>query len=378
MARGAQVEGFGELVSAPSEVRSKPRKRMSVWQRTSQVRFTATLLALLALGVSGCRLAEQTVKSPARVVTSLVPHADSSKSDPAALQTELQRYADEYASRTAAALEDYARLTGTPEARRQALQWKASVGLAAVSIASGPNPQANLMDFLGLATVTRLVMEEVWIKTTNGPAFQPWLTVSRVLETNVWRLVPGVFSPEQQQELREAIRQWWEANPEARAGFFVRPQEFTSLIRQTHQKSERPGSVFRLVGLDPTAGLDPAVREVARTRLLAERALFVAQRMPLLLRWQAEMLADDFLRQEQVATALGSADRLSRAVDSASQTAALLPDRITAERKAILEALEAQDWPALRRPDTGRERAIIWPMQNSTTMKSDREPAGRH
>ena len=39
-----------------------------------------------------------------------------------------------------------------------------------------------------------------------------------------------------------------------------------------------------------TAGLDPAVREVTRTRLFAERAMFTFQHMPFLLRWQTELL----------------------------------------------------------------------------------------
>lgn len=97
-------------------------------------------------------------------------------------------------------------------------------------------------------------------------------------------------------------------------------------------------------------GLDPAVREVTRTRLFAERAMFTAQRMPFLVRWQIELLTDEFLRNSQVAAALTnatslaqSADRLSLAVQSGSRTAAQLPDRITAEREALVKALEAQE-----------------------------------
>jgi len=42
--------------------------------------------------------------------------------------------------------------------------------------------------------------------------------------------------------------------------------------------------------VDPLAGLDPAVRELTQTRLFADRALYVVQRMPRLLRWQTELL----------------------------------------------------------------------------------------
>src|SRR5437899_2710393 len=97
---------------------------------------------------------------------------------------------------------------------------------------------------------------------------------SRVLETNAWKIAEGAMTPGQQAELRTAIGHWLEANASAGAVFFRRPQELASSIRQAGDKDSRPGSVFSLVGLDPTSGLDPAVREVTRTRLFAERALF--------------------------------------------------------------------------------------------------------
>jgi hypothetical protein len=84
------------------------------------------------------------------------------------------------------------------------------------------------------------------------------------------------------------------------------------------------------------------VREVTRTRLFAERALFAAQHMPSLVRWQPELLTDQVLGQEEITNALASADRLSRAAESVSQSVAQLPERLTDERKAIVDALEAQ------------------------------------
>src|SRR4029453_6011858 len=108
------------------------------------------------------------------------------------------------------ALDDYARSVGTTEARSQALRWKVVATSTAMSIASGSNPQATLLDFFALAVVTRTALEEIWIKTTNGPAFQPWLDASLVLETNAWKLAEGVLTLEHQQEMRNAISDWWE------------------------------------------------------------------------------------------------------------------------------------------------------------------------
>jgi hypothetical protein len=85
------------------------------------------------------------------------------------------------------------------------------------------------------------------------------------------------------------------------------------------------------------------VREVTRSRLFAERAMFTLQRMPFLLRFQTELMAHELAGIPQVELALTNTTRISESAERLSQTAAELPDRITAERKAILAALEQQE-----------------------------------
>jgi hypothetical protein len=183
------------------------------------------------------------------------------------------------------------------------------------------------------------------VRQFNPPgALDPWLEISRSLETNAWLLAGQVLTTNQQAEFRVTLEEWCAQNSKVSDSFFERPQEFGPVIRQSHNEEKRsPESVFALVGLDPTSGLDPAVREVTRTRLFAERAMYAVQRMPYLVRWQTELLTDRLLRDESMIAALESADRMSRAAESATQTAAAFPDRITAERKAILDALDVQE-----------------------------------
>lgn len=277
------------------------------------------------------------------MVSAVVPGRPSTPPDPAALQAELQRYANDFSGRMSAGLDAYAHSAKTREARERALQLKVSLISSALTIATGPNPQANLLDFVALASLTRSFVEERAGEVVPPGAFEPWLQSCQMLETNAWTLAGRILTPDQQLELRTTIESWRTDNLQVGEAFFARPQEFASLIRQSGEKRGKPGSVFSLMGLDPTAGLDPAVREVTRSRLFAERALFAMQHLPLVLRWQTELLVAQILRQEQLANMVASADRLSRAAESASQTAAELPDRVTAERKAILEALEAQE-----------------------------------
>ncbi|MFN0067130.1 MAG: hypothetical protein ACKVYV_05785 [Limisphaerales bacterium] len=306
------------------------------------VQSAGVAVAALALSLLGGCTA---IQLPGRT-----SRAETAQQNLAAKQGELQRFADEFMTRTAAALDEYARRIGTPDARSQALTWKLPVVSAAVGIASGPSPSASLLDLITLGAVTRLAVEDLHAAAADPAPLVPWLEVSRSLEAEAWELAVGVLDAGQREELRAAIQRWWSAAPDARSAFFGRPAELGKIVREAALGTGRATSVFGLVGLDPTAGLDPAVREVTRTRLFAERALFTSQRMPFLLRWQVELLADRTLRQSDVARAVTnvaqlteSAERLSRAAESASQTAATLPDRVSAERAAILAALEEQE-----------------------------------
>ena len=304
------------------------------------------LLIASMLLLSGCSL----LRAPQQVVTAVVPGNRSAQPDPVDEQLQLQRFADDFFGRSERALDLYQQNVGTDSARVQALRLKLIGGSSVLSIVSGPNPSANLLDLVSVTVLTRMTVQDYWMQTTNGAAFQPWLEASRVLETNVWSLASRFLSPDQIEELRVGINQWYASTPDAHNAFFARPNEFASMLRASKAQGAGVNSVFSLVSLDPTAGLDPAVREVTRTRLFAERAMFTMQRMPFLLRAQTELLTYELAAQPAVQLALtnttrlsDSADRISRAAESVSQTASELPDRISAERKAILATLEQQE-----------------------------------
>jgi hypothetical protein len=317
----------------------------SLFTRHSPLFPSLLLMAILAL-LPGCGL----LRAPQTVVNTVVPKGRTSQPDPLELQVKIDRFADNFSILTAQALEDYAKETGTESARIESLQLRLLSASAVTSIASGPNPNANLMDLVAVVTLSRMAVEDRWMKATNQPALEPWLATSRESETNIWQLAASEWTPAYVKELHETIDRWIVQNPEARGTFFVRPQQFAATVVHKDKVVTDVNSVFSMVNLDPTAGLDPAVREITKTRLLAERAMFTFQRMPFLLRLQIELLAYRLTDQPDVRLALtntsllaDSADRISRATESVSQIAAQLPDRISTERKEILAALDQQE-----------------------------------
>src|SRR5262249_50274332 len=159
------------------------------------------LLAILTL--TGCTFVHETLRLPGRAVRSVTRTQPAY--DPVALQLALQRFADEFLSRTTAALDEYARRVDTPDARSQALTWKLPVAPPAVAIVTAPNPTANLLDIIALTALTRLAVEELYAGAPDPAALQPWVDVSRTLETNAWSLAEGVLRPEQREELQAVI-----------------------------------------------------------------------------------------------------------------------------------------------------------------------------
>src|SRR5205823_14143668 len=78
-----------------------------------QISFISTILSLCLLLGSGCRMVDETARLPGKAVAAIVPVSKSGQPAPAMLQLGLQRYAAEFAARTGAALEAYARDAGT-------------------------------------------------------------------------------------------------------------------------------------------------------------------------------------------------------------------------------------------------------------------------
>ncbi|MFM8410570.1 MAG: hypothetical protein ACKOCT_09860, partial [Alphaproteobacteria bacterium] len=94
--------------------------------------------------------------------------------------------------------------------------------------------------------------------------------------------------------------------------------------------------------VDPLASLDPATREIAETRQFGERMLFSVQRLPYLMRMNAELLANDVAQELDVDKAVDAIDRASEAMAQIGRTVEGLPDRISIERQKLVADLGSQ------------------------------------
>ncbi len=248
------------------------------------------------------------------------------------------RFADEYSVVVAQAADDFAARVGTFDARWTAARIKTGQATAAVINAAGKNPIVNALDLVVLATVSRMVAEDYLVGEKFGADALPLLETSRRLESNSWSLVRGILKPAQRQELQELIEEWRANNPNQRYVGAVRFREFAEAIgRLPSRSATKPTSIFSLLLLDPMAGLDPTVRAVEETRYLAERTVFYAQRMPILLSWQAEFLTLQLANQPAPQQVLSNAAQVSASMQTFARTAEQLPQLLDQQREAAID-----------------------------------------
>jgi len=301
-------------------------------------------LSLMLFGTS-CRLVRSTTDASGQAVRTVIPGQKKDKEvvDPLEVQQKLLRFANTFSAQMVAGIDQLRHGTNMIDPE-QALKWKIVVVTETCSIASGPNPLANLLDMTILVTGVRIALEEHWQPRFFGASAQPMVEMCRRHETNIWGLAGTLLSLEQQEELRQSIAAWHQKHPIPETVISTRAQGFVTEVAAAKQTDKvAAGGAFGLLRIDPFAGLDPATREIALARTLAERALFVTQWMPTLLRWQVELMSLNAVATPEVQQLVTNSAQLSASVERFAGAAERLPKQMSTEREEIIKALDSQE-----------------------------------
>jgi hypothetical protein len=244
------------------------------------------------------------------------------------IQGSIMGFADRYIA-AMADVYDRAQRNATSLDVRLALQrWKILAGLGAASNAVDPNPVVGLMDMALMVTLTSQTLSEPWAAEFFGKEdLAIILTTLKAQEADIWRIAGSYLTGDQINELRQLAVRWREDHPDQRYVAGARLADFPESTR-----SNPPGgvplvnSVFGLLTLDPFTGLDPAVKEVEQSRILAERLFFYLQHVPVMMTWQADALYLQILIEPQVQklfgdmnTVAGSTTRFTEATSQFSE-----------------------------------------------------------
>ena len=288
------------------------------------------LLVLCGVLLSGCAVTNRLFRDRA---------AEERAAELLQLQLAVMRFADEYAARVNERVIIFQQTNDDPAERLESQSWLVSQATGAFTIAAGPNPELNAIDMLVFATLSRMVIEDRWVGELYGPRADGLLAAHRALESRAWDHADAFLTEAQISELRASIEAWHREHPLGRAVPFIHLEDFAFATSATSIGSTSSTSIFSFIGIDPLANLDPAVRELAQSRQLAERAVYYGQRVPKLISMETQRLAFEMAVTPESVRLLNSVDRIGGAAQTTSELAADLPRLLAEERAAVFEQL---------------------------------------
>ncbi len=304
--------------------------------RTRALRVVLMLGLLIAL--AGCGVFERITGQAARKQA----QTEEAKARAQELQLKVMRFGDTYLEQLLLNSNRLVRETDRPgddemardELRLYVMGWQLDQATAAVQIAAGPRPPANALDMIALVRLNRRLLERHWPEKF-GQAVTPFLDAYERLEEGAWVLIDGLATEEQAGELRSLIDRAVDEYPNLERGAFFRFTGFAQASGQTQVKVS-PG-LLGIVGLDLTAGLDPAIREFEQTRQLAERAMYYMQRVPYLMELQVSRSASRLAMSTEIRGTTRTLEQVGLLAESLSKTNEELPLLIAREREAAID-----------------------------------------
>jgi uncharacterized membrane protein len=251
----------------------------------------------------------------------------------AELQSRVMGFTDRFAAIIGQAIEDYD-AQSPPSGNRRIVVGDTAFALAsAFTIAAEADPDTALLDMLVMVTLGRMLYEEHWQKKW-GSQILPMFYAYRKAELDIWEIASIILSPERQRELRQIIREWRQNNPEITTFFQIRFSDFAAERRKSKlSRAKKGGGVFKSV--------EVATQQVEEMRLLAERGMFLATRMPLLTGLFADTWLSQLIINPDVKEMLADIHQFSAVSERLATVAEWLPDNIAKERqKAIRQVMK--------------------------------------
>ena len=163
----------------------------------------------------------------------------------------------------------------------------------------------------------------------------PSIAARQQLATASWQVADRHLSEDVRAELRILV-ETWPIDDNSDDEFGVRLRQLGDQLVAGSNGRDSKSNLLAVISLDPFAGLDPAAKAIEASRRTAERALYLADKLPLLVSWQLEALCEDLARSPTGVQMRGDAT-------SIAHTLATLPDRMSAERQALVADLSSQE-----------------------------------
>jgi hypothetical protein len=249
----------------------------------------------------------------------------------AQVREDVVRFAHSYFAVLSQAFDSVERQTRTPDARLMVADPKVKYCNALIDIALGPQPEANLLDMVVLATLLHDVMKDYWVPRVYGASGQPLLAATEHGKKEIWSIAGKILSPAQQQSLTELIARWRADHPNQIYVAEVRLQSFAKEFGNSAVAPLERSSLLPEVA--------DATRSIDEFRLLSERLLLYLQEAPALFRMEAQLGEYQIAAQQETKDLLNSVTTFSQAADRVAKSVEAMPANIAVQRRAAIEQL---------------------------------------
>lgn len=319
---------------------------------SSRLRLATVVVAVV--GLTACATTPTQPASAAATGDPLERRTATATADATRLQSDVLALVDTALQRTTAETAP-GLLAKDPEVRQFSHITRLNLGTSLLAIGTGPDPVDALLDVL---TNTTLVADAARSAARGKAADSVEAGVLKAAELNeadAWRLAERWLDPAARAALRERILSWPGQRRSPAEVAYVRLSDIP-----------RTGSASTVPVEGMLDSLRAAVRQAEQARLLGERSVFLAQRMPFALRWQAEYFAHNMVTMDESRRLLEQIGALTAVADSAAREVAGLPAQLSREREAALHDLFTRI--ERERKATLEQLALIVQQERSATL----------
>ena len=163
------------------------------------------ILVVVATTVTGCGLWSK--------VTGEERRAEQQAQQLAKIQQRCLRFADGFAGQVLESVGPLMKRATDVRIVDQLSYWQITQLNSAYTIATGPSPVLCQLDFVVLATLSRMVVEDTLVGLDDD-LLGSLTAVYRDLEREAWTNAATVLTPTQLEELRRLIKDWRARNPQ--------------------------------------------------------------------------------------------------------------------------------------------------------------------
>jgi hypothetical protein len=298
------------------------------FHRSTLVRILWSALTVAILLAAGCSSAPRP-KEVARLPPDQIGRPGLTASEAQSLQSSIMALADTAIQRIASEL-NLGRAGLGPEARRDEMSTRLALSSSLVAIAMQPDPVDALADMLTHTTLTADAQRTAALgKSQDSPEVR-LLQALEQNEADAWRVAERWVNEPTRVAFRARILSWPGPRTSAAAVAFVRLTDV-----------KRAGSTSVDSGDGMFDALHAATEQFDQTRLLAERSLFLAQRMPFLMRWQAEVYTGNALATKEAQQTQAQIEQVAAIMAETSRMLGGMVEQLSRERQAALNDLFA-------------------------------------